>query len=217
MSADAQNSNSDEPTPLQLDYARPLVWEERLAQAEAIIIGSGSLQEYQQLFTRGKDAAVFYRSFQTRRFARGTVDGICKGCGKATDRTAAIGWVEMFTAPGFRLDNESSQVRFQTYHSVCPDCLQVSRQLIHRQRYQIAYAVALALIGIGYLFWSGYNPPWALALKEKLGPLFFAPPITLVAIAGIFVQFRQKQVSEHLPKDLRRIGFGRVSGIRSVT
>jgi hypothetical protein len=199
-----------------LDYAGPIDVIERMPEAEALVL-SDSLDKFRDLFATTKEAAIYFGRFQSARFAPQTVDRVCKGCDRATDDVVVIRWFVEFTLRfnEFSINTRGYQLWIDTYHSLCDSCLHATQNRVRRHRLSIAAAVTLALLGVAYLFWSGYDPPWARFLKDQLGIYFYAPPIALIAVAIVLVAIRDHRARRQLPAALRRIvASGTFSSIR---
>jgi hypothetical protein len=74
------------------------------------------------------------------------------------------------------------------------------------RRYHLGHAagITLALLGVAYMMWSAYSPPWALYLKDHWGNYFYAPPALLILTAVILISLRERTQARLLPEDLRQ-------------
>ena len=107
-------------------------------------------------------------------------------------------------------------VDLATFHSLCHPCVTASRWRRRLHRRGIAIAVALALPGFVCLIWSAYSPPWAVALKERVGYYFYVPPMLLIIAAAVMVHLRERMAERQLPCGLRGLGLGTMTEIQCV-
>jgi hypothetical protein len=205
-------------SPPTLDYAAPMLESERHPQAEAILLAGGPTEEYLRLFKSTGEAARFFERFQTARFAARNVDGVCAECGRATEDVAVAVWRSYFPLRTleFSVDSAGHMVNLAMFHSLCHPCVTASRRRRRLHRRGIAIAVALALPGFVCLIWSAYSPPWAVALKERVGYYFYVPPMLLIVAAAVMVHLRERMAERQLPRGLRGLGLGTMTEIHCV-
>ena len=201
-----------------LDYAAPMLASERYPQAEAILRAGGPTAEYVNLFKSTREAARFFERFQTARFAARTVDGVCAACGRPTEDVAVAAWQTCFPLRTleFSVDTGGHMVNLATFHSLCRPCVAATQRRRRLHRRGIAFAVALALPGLVFLAWSAYSPPWAVALKERVGYYFFVPPMLLIIAAAVTVHLRERMTERQLPRGLQGLGLGHMTEIHVV-
>ena len=201
-----------------LDYAAPTPEADRLAQAEALLLAGGVTADYVALFESTAAAAEFYGRFQTERFAPHNADGVCKECGRPTGDLAVVHWQAYFPMRmlEFSVESTAQMVNLATYHPLCRPCLATTRRRMRLHRRGIAIAVMLAFAGFIYLGWSAYSPPWAVALKERVGFYFFVPPVLLIIAAAVMVHVREQMALRQLPRGLRELEIGMMTDVRGV-
>jgi len=179
---DQPPASSDRPV-LPLQYAHPRTAADEQSNAEAAIMAGAALAGYRRYFRHTRDAVRFYGEFQSRRFARGTVDQICKGCGAPTANVARIDWrfvIPMRTME-FGMSTEGNRAFLQTHHSLCDECFRRTALRVQRFRRRRAGAIALGVIGVILLIQSGRMP-------SPIGSWCAVLSLGLVVLTMLFVK-----------------------------
>ena len=190
---------------ITLDYAKPLTPDERIPQAEAVLLAGGSLAQYRKHFDTTRHAVAFYGRFQAHRFSREFLDHICVNCGVLTEKVLRIRW-QLTMSPRtleFAISDASYTVTFFTHHSCCAECRDSIRRRyrFHRNAKWIIVALSIAVLLIAL-----QDPPWLKPLRDRLGDNA-APLVICLFIAGVIVAAIFEATAQRcLPAGIRKLG-----------